>query len=137
MNRSMPIQVPVASHRTKGRVTEVKKQEEFLTGVAISSADAAADEDVELSVLILTRNEEENISQHVPSIWKVVNDMGVKAEIVLIDASSDQTAAIGEKLGCRVIRQKERGYGPAFHQGLSAVRGNYVITVDADHSHEP
>lgn len=92
---------------------------------------------LDLTILILTRNERENISLLVPKIWKIVANMGIEAEIVIIDASSDGTAEAATELGCRAVPQRGRGYGAAFQQGLEEVRGDFLLTIDADHSHEP
>lgn len=37
----------------------------------------------------------------------------------------------------RVIAQQSRGYAQGLREGLSAVRGRYIVTLDADCSHDP
>lgn len=91
----------------------------------------------DLSILILTRNEQQNVSQLVPKVWKIVAEVGIEAEIVIVDDSSDDTGKTATGLGCRVVRQRGGAYGEAFRQGLESVQGDYVLTIDADHSHEP
>ncbi len=90
-----------------------------------------------LTVLLLTRNEKENIRLLTPRIRSVAEDLKLEYEILVIDASSDGTAELAESLGCRVVRQEASGYGSAFRLGIEAARGDFILTLDADHSHTP
>jgi dolichol-phosphate mannosyltransferase len=92
---------------------------------------------VALTLLLLTRNEAENLRLLVPSLREVVESLRVTYEIVIVDASDDATAEVARGLGCVVLAQERRGYGAAFRQGLSAARGDFILTIDADHSHPP
>lgn len=82
-----------------------------------------------LSIVMVTLNEE-------TAIGKVVGDIKhllPEAEIVVVDSSTDSTAAIAEKLGCRVVRQfPPQGYGPAMHAGLAAASAEIIVTLDCD-----
>ncbi len=104
--------------------------------VAGKSASALAEQPA-LSVLILTRNERENIGSLVARIRTVTAKLAVDAEIVVVDASSDGTLEEALRLGCRGFRQTGKGYADAFRQGMEAARGKFIVTIDADHSHEP
>ncbi len=62
--------------------------------------------------------------------------------IVVDDGSTDRTPAILEALAVsdprlRVIRQKNRGVGPARNTGLRAARGRWISFVDADDYYAP
>jgi glycosyltransferase involved in cell wall biosynthesis len=60
----------------------------------------------ELSVVIITRNEEHNIGRCLESI------RGLAGEILVVDDhSSDRTADICTAAGCRVILHRFEGYG--------------------------
>jgi dolichol-phosphate mannosyltransferase len=56
-----------------------------------------------------------------------------------VDAGSqDNTAARAREAGANLVFvQKERGYGMALKEGFAAARGRYVVTMDADLSHDP
>jgi dolichol-phosphate mannosyltransferase len=95
------------------------------------------DRPVELTFLLLTRNERENLPDLVPVIRQAADGLGVTAEIVVVDASSDGTADVARSLGCKVMVQTAPGYGEAFRLGLATARGDFVLTMDADHSHPP
>ena len=92
---------------------------------------------MDLTVLLLTRNEAENLRLLVPSLREVVASLRVQYEIVIVDDSDDATAQVARELGCVVLAQEHVGYGAAFRQGLNAARGDFVLTIDADHSHPP
>ena len=91
----------------------------------------------ELSVVILTKNESENLHSLVPSLRKVIESLHVRAEILVVDDSSDDTLEVARQLGCRAVRQESPGYGNALRQALTTAEGEYVLAIDADYSHEP
>lgn len=85
----------------------------------------------------MTRNEKENIESLVPWLRTITAELGATTEIVVIDDSEDGTPEIARQLGCRVFRQQASGYGAALRQGIETTRGEFVVTMDADHSHKP
>ena len=82
-----------------------------------------------LTVAMITRNEEAAVEKVIAGIRQVVPD----AEILIVDSSSDRTAEIAEGLGARVIKQfPPRGYGPAMDTALRSGTGQVVVTLDCD-----
>lgn len=62
---------------------------------------------------------------------------GVEGEILIADnGSTDGSIEIGEKLGARVVRVKEKGYGNALKGGIEAATGKWIIMGDADDSYD-
>lgn len=58
-------------------------------------------------------------------------------EIVISDnGSTDGSIELAEKLGCRVVHAKERGYGSALRAGINAAAGNFIIFGDCDGSYD-
>lgn len=58
------------------------------------------------------------------------------AEILIIDSSKDNTPAIAEQLGARVIRQfPPRGYGPAMECALREGTREVIVTLDCDNTY--
>jgi glycosyltransferase involved in cell wall biosynthesis len=57
--------------------------------------------------------------------------------IVVDDGSTDNTAAVAEAAGARVVRQTKAGYIAAIRRGFREVRGEVVVTMDADGEHDP
>jgi dolichol-phosphate mannosyltransferase len=92
----------------------------------------------ELSVIIPAWNERENLELMLPVLWKTIARMQVTAEILVIDGgSSDGTREAAERLGARVIPQKERGYGGALLTAFAEAQAPYIASMDADLSHPP
>ena len=84
---------------------------------------------VNISVLICTLNEAANLPYVLPKIPDWVD------EILLVDAHSvDGTAEIAKKLcpRIRVLYQAGKGKGDALKLGISAAKGEIIITIDAD-----
>jgi dolichol-phosphate mannosyltransferase len=89
-----------------------------------------------VSLLILALNEGENLRTVIPEAQRYLVDSGFSFEVVVIDGwSNDDTREVAQSFGARVFEQEERGYAEAFRQGLSVVRGQYIITLDGDCSH--
>src|SRR3989304_3022795 len=62
----------------------------------------------------------------------------VPGEILVVDGgSTDGTPRWAAEAGARVLTQPGRGYADALLAGLRAARGRFVLTLDADYSHDP
>ena len=94
--------------------------------------------EIELTLMILTFNEESNLSHSLPEARRVLDDLGIHYEVLVVDGNSrDRTREVAASFGARVLVQSRPGYGNAFREGLQQVRGNYLLTLDADLSHDP
>jgi len=86
----------------------------------------------EISVAMITMNEEGAVALVIEQIKKVVPD----AEILIVDSSKDRTAEIAESLGARVIKQfPPKGYGRAMELALRSAAGRVVVTLDCDNTY--
>lgn len=93
---------------------------------------------VDLSVVVPVLNERENVEQLLPRTAGVLDAIGCSYELVVVDGgSTDGTTAAATAAGATVIRQTLPGYGGALRDGLAAARGTYILTLDADLSHDP
>jgi dolichol-phosphate mannosyltransferase len=93
---------------------------------------------LDLAIVIPAWNERENLEFLLPALWEVIADLGLRAEILVIDGGShDETRAVAERRGAHVRLQEERGYGGALLAGFAAATAPYVVTMDADLSHRP
>jgi len=82
---------------------------------------------LDLSVVIVTLNEEKNISRAINSIKDIAN------EILIIDSgSTDKTIEIAEKLGAKVIFNHWEGYPSQVQFGIDNTNNKYVLVLDAD-----
>jgi glycosyltransferase involved in cell wall biosynthesis len=80
-----------------------------------------------ISIVIPARNEETRIGEVVRRALKYADEV-----LVIDDGSLDHTAQIAEEAGARVIRQSNLGYIRAIKNGFQAVRGDIIVTLDAD-----
>ncbi len=85
-----------------------------------------------LTVGMLTMNEEESVEAMIGDIRRVAPD----AKILCVDSSTkDNTPAIAERLGARVLRQvPPRGHGPAMELLMyqAAAQSDLLIYLDCD-----
>ena len=101
------------------------------------------DREVMISVVIPVYNEEANLSHLIERLRPVMQKMGKSYEIIFVDdGSRDNTLSILESFliypEVRVV-ELMRNYGQhaAIFSGFSVVRGNIVITLDADLQNPP
>ncbi len=91
-----------------------------------------------VTVVIPTYDEGENISHLIAGIKKILERKKAFFEILVVDAgSSDDTVEKAGAAGAKVIVQTQPGYGMAVKKGFESATGQYVITMDADLSHDP
>lgn len=57
--------------------------------------------------------------------------------IVVDNGSVDDTAAVAERYGARVVREPRPGYGAAVHAGVLAATAEHVAVMDGDGSFDP
>jgi glycosyltransferase involved in cell wall biosynthesis len=79
-----------------------------------------------LSVIVITKDEEKNISDCLQSVdWA--------DEIIVVDSeSSDRTIELAKKFTDRVIIKKWEGYVPQKRYALSFAANEWVLSLDAD-----
>jgi len=91
----------------------------------------------ELSIILPAINEADNLSNLLPRLHEVAKSIGPYEIVVVEGGSTDDTAARATMHGARVHFQKERGYGMALKEAFAQAKGKYIITMDADYSHDP
>ena len=79
-----------------------------------------------ISVYIIAYNESEKISSAINSVlWA--------DEIVVADSySQDDTAALAEKMGARVVQIDFRGFGDLRNRAMDACSHDWIFSLDAD-----
>ena len=91
-----------------------------------------------IAVVIPVLNEQENLELLLPSLRQAIDELGLAAEILVVDGgSTDGSQRVAEQHGARVIPQQERGFGGALLAGFAASTAPFVVTMDADLSHQP
>src|SRR5271163_3595487 len=92
----------------------------------------------DLSVILPVMNEGENLRVLLPRMRALLDRERLACEIIVVDGgSTDGTPAIAERLGARPVRERRRGYAGALETGFAEARGKYLLTLDADMSHDP
>ncbi len=87
----------------------------------------------DLSFVFPCLNEERTLETCIRQVQDSLSTGDIRYEIIVADnGSTDSSRAIAERLGCRVVPVKERGYGAALRGGIEAGRGEYVMFADSD-----
>ncbi|MEO6172470.1 MAG: glycosyltransferase family 2 protein [Arenimonas sp.] len=88
-----------------------------------------------ISVVLPAKNEAEGLRRTLPSLKALMPD----AEIIVVnDGSMDDTAAVAEKFGVRVLTSPyPMGNGAAIKRGARAANGEILLFMDADGQHGP
>lgn len=90
-----------------------------------------------VSVVMPCLNEAKALPNCIRKIQSAFAAAGVTGEIVVCDNdSTDNSVAVAESLGARVVHQPLRGYGNAYIKGFESARGEYLIMGDADDTYD-
>ena len=98
---------------------------------------------MELSVIIPTFNEEENVVKIVRELQRVLAGQPIEYEVFFVDDSSDNTPMILDSLSKQhkevryLHREGKRGLASAVVEGVGMTTGRYIIVMDADLQHPP
>ncbi len=85
-----------------------------------------------IAVVIPARNEVDNIRYVIEHAFPYADDL-----LVVDGHSTDGTAELARKLGARVVLDNRKGKGDAVRVGIQEARGDIVVFIDADCSHNP
>ncbi|WP_135303755.1 glycosyltransferase family 2 protein [Haloarcula amylovorans] len=89
-----------------------------------------------LSVVLPTMDEEEGIEECLTAIEDAIAELGVSAEILVSDSSTDRTPDIAREHGATVLKPDRAGYGYAYRYAFERARGEYVVMGDADTTYD-
>lgn len=89
-----------------------------------------------ISIVIPSLNEEKNIKNVLINCLEVIKKNKLKAEIILMDSSTDKTPDIAKKLGVKVYKTEKKGLGYAYIKSLQYIQGEYVVMGDADGTYD-
>lgn len=92
---------------------------------------------IEVSVVMPCLNEADTLAVCIEKAQRALRENNISGEIVIADnGSTDDSRAIADGLGARVVPVAEKGYGSALMGGITAARGQYIIMGDADDSYD-
>jgi len=93
---------------------------------------------LKVSLVIPTLNEEKNLPlvlKEIKRFFKQRKDLSY--EIIVVDGySKDKTVKVAKRFGCKILYDN-LGKGSALIKGMEASKGDIVVTIDADVSHNP
>ena len=103
---------------------------------------------MKLAIVIPTYNEAETIGSLIKELFEKIKQLVEKLDILIIDDSSpDGTADIARELGEKyekisvIQRPMKMGLGAAYKEGfkyvLEKLDSEFILQMDADHSHQP
>jgi glycosyltransferase involved in cell wall biosynthesis len=84
-----------------------------------------------LSVVIITLNEEANLGRTLASVKPLVTDG--KGEIIVVDSgSTDRTVEIAQSFGAKVFVEEWKGFAAQKNSAIDKAAGNWILSLDAD-----
>lgn len=90
---------------------------------------------MQLSVVIITFNEEANIDRTLASVQPLVADS--KGEIIVVDSgSTDRTVEIVKSYGAKVFIEEWKGFAAQKNSAIDKASGDWILSLDADESLE-
>src|SRR5882757_647536 len=91
---------------------------------------------MQLSVVIITFNEEANIGRTLASVQPLVADG--KGEIIVVDSgSTDRTVEIAKSFGAKVFIEDWKGYAAQKNSAIDKATGDWILSLDADEELSP
>jgi glycosyltransferase involved in cell wall biosynthesis len=84
-----------------------------------------------LSVVIITFNEETNIGRTLASVQPLVADG--KGEIIVVDSgSTDRTVEIAKSFGAKVFVEEWKGFAAQKNSAIDKATGDWILSLDGD-----
>jgi glycosyltransferase involved in cell wall biosynthesis len=91
---------------------------------------------MQLSVVIITFNEEANVGRTLASVQPLVADG--KGEIIVVDSgSTDRTVEIAKSFGAKVFVEEWKGFAAQKNSAIDKAEWPWILTLDADESVDP
>ena len=86
---------------------------------------------MQLSVVIITFNEESNIGRTLQSVEPLVADG--RGEIIVVDSgSTDRTVEIAHSFGAKLFVEEWKGFAAQKNSAIGKATGDWILSLDAD-----
>ncbi len=92
-----------------------------------------------ISVVLLAYKEAESLTILFPRLIEKMDSLGEEYELIVVDTAKplDNTSEVCEKFGARYVNQEDPGFGGAYRKGISVIKGDKMLVLDSDGSHDP
>jgi glycosyltransferase involved in cell wall biosynthesis len=92
-----------------------------------------------LSIIIPVYNEELTVGNIIDRVKLVMQQTGLKNEIIVVDdCSYDKSLEVAKKRSAKIYTLKQHlGKGYALRAGFAKAKGDIIVTIDSDGSHKP
>ena len=92
-----------------------------------------------ISVVLLAYREEESLKLLFPRLIEQMDSLNEEYEMIVVDTDkpTDNTEAVCQQYGARYVNQEEPGFGGAYRKGISVMKGDKMLVLDSDGSHNP
>jgi len=114
------------------------------TSLSRLKGEIATADTYDLSVIIPTFNEEENIAAIIGAVNEVFRQSGIRGEVLVVDDSSkDRTIPIVQEIAGQngnvrlIVRKDDHGLSQSVVEGFGKARSDILQVIDADFSHPP
>lgn len=89
-----------------------------------------------VSVVIPCLNEAHTIQEVIKEAWAGLASLGISGEVIVVDnGSADDSIALAEAAGARVLREPRKGYGATVDAAIRAADYSVTVFADADLSY--
>lgn len=86
---------------------------------------------MQLSIVIITFNEEANLGRTLRSVEPLVTDG--KGEMIVLDSgSTDRTVEIAKSFGAKVFVEEWKGFAAQKNSAIDKATGDWILSLDAD-----
>ena len=83
----------------------------------------------DLTLVIPVKNESESL----PTVLSNLNNFNCK-KIIVIDPLDNETFEVTKNFNCKIVMQKNKGYGNALIEGINSVQTSFLCIFNADGS---
>jgi dolichol-phosphate mannosyltransferase len=91
-----------------------------------------------LTVLIPAFNQAADLDRLLPALQEALRPLQITHQLIVVaGASTDGTEQIVNRYGALLLKPTMGGYGGALRSGFAQAAGEYILTIDADGSHDP
>ena len=116
----------------------IYSEKRYLKTMAKSKVEAVDREEFSVSVVIPVFNEELTIGDIVARTRSTLEQFKLPYEVLVIDDGSvDRSAEISQASEAVVLREAHQGKGHALRLGFKRAKGDVIVALDSDGSHQP